>query len=288
MEWSTIDLEIRDATAVIRLNREGRLNAFTVEMMSELVAAFDFTDESDEIRAVVLTGAGKAFCAGADLSAGADTFNYDTYSGRGRTEVQRDGGGILTLRMFRSKKPIIAAINGAAVGIGATMTLPCDIRLASEHAKFGFVFAARGIVPEACSTWFLPRVVGINRALEWVYTARMVNCHEAKAAGLVSEVLPAEGLLERACEIADDIAQSGAPLSVVMARMMMWQMLGASHPMEAHQLESAAMQELGRSVDAAEGVMSFFEKREPRWSMSVNEDLPSWYPWHPEPPFPRG
>jgi enoyl-CoA hydratase/carnithine racemase len=239
------------------------------------------------VRVVIVTGAGRAFCAGADLSAGTDTFDYQSQGATptGDTGVIRDGGGMLTLRIFRCTKPVIAAINGAAVGVGVTMTLPMDIRLASEHAKFGFVFNARGIVPEAASSWFLPRIVGISRALEWCYTARVFDAAEALDGQLIRSVHPADELLPAAQELARQIARNSAPVSVALSRMMMWRMLGAAHPMEAHRVDSRAVNFTGRSPDAREGIASFFEKRDPNWSMRPSTDMPPFVPWWDEPEF---
>jgi enoyl-CoA hydratase/carnithine racemase len=265
-------------------------------MQREMVDAFDRADADDDIRVVIVTGRGRGYCAGADLSAGADTFDAEVQAARPEVaadapdpsddlEYPRDMGGLLTLRIFESTKPVIAAINGPAVGIGATMTLPMDIRLASESARFGFVFAARGIVPEAASSWFLPRVVGINKALEWVMTARVFPAGEALAAGLVRSVHPDDELLDAAREIAAEIVDRAAPVSVALSRQMLWRMLGADHPMEAHQIDSRGVYSTGRGADAREGVMAFIEKREARWSMRPSSDMPEWYPWWDEREF---
>ena len=287
----------------ITLDRPDKLNAFTVQMMTELIEAFDRADADDEVRAVIVTGAGRAFCAGADLgNGGASAFDYDNLEkppavdgpsggGEGPERMERvrgelrDGGGLVTLRIFRCLKPVIAAINGPAVGVGATMTLPMDIRLASENARFGFVFAARGIVPEAASSWFLPRVVGISQALEWCYSARVFPATEALAGGLVRSLHAPEDLLPAARAIATEIATNSAPVSVALTRMMMWRMLGASHPMEAHRIDSRAINHLGRGRDAVEGITAFFEKRPAEWSMKIPEDLPTFVPWWDEPVF---
>lgn len=285
MSFKHIAYDVADRIATITLNRPDKLNAFTDTMMLEMRQAFDLVDADDEVRAVIVTGAGRAFCAGADLSAGADTFNYgeaDTDSG---ANVRRDGGGTVTLRVFSCNKPVIAAINGPAVGVGATMILPMDIRLASTTARFGFVFTRRGVVPEACSSWFLPRVVGISRAQEWVLTGRVFDAAEALQYGLVRSVHEPDQLLAAAREIAREIADNTAPVSVALARQMMWRMLGASHPMEAHRIDSRGIQIRGRSKDVAEGVMSFLEKRPPRFVETVSRDLPDIFPDWEEPEF---
>ena len=280
----------------ITLDRPDHLNAFTLRMMSDMIDAFDRADADDDVRAVIVTGAGRAFCAGADIGGGSSTFDYEkvlpkeeagssTGDPDARLQEIRDPGGILTLRIFRCTKPVIAAINGASVGVGATMTLPMDIRLASEKARFGFVFAARGIVPEACSSWFLPRVVGISRAAEWCYTARLFPATEALEAGLVRSLHAPDDLLPAAREIAGQIAANSAPVSVALSRMMLWRMLGASHPMEAHKIDSRGVTYTGGQRDAMEGITAFFEKRPAEWSMRVSEDLPSFVPWWDEPPF---
>jgi enoyl-CoA hydratase/carnithine racemase len=269
----------------VTLDRPDRLNAFTGRMAAEMIAAFDRADADDEVRAVVVTGAGRAFCAGADLAAGASTFDHVDRAAREPAEPGpaadpgRDTGGLVALRIFECTKPVIAAINGPAVGIGATMTLPMDVRLASATARIGFVFTRRGIVPEAASSWFLPRVVGISRALEWVTTGRVFDAAEALDGGLVRSVHPPDELLPAAYALAAEIAQNAAPVSVALARQMMWRMLGADHPMEAHRVDSRAMTERGRSADAAEGVTAFLDKRVPRFPDRVSADMPAWYPW---------
>lgn len=276
LETMLIDKE--DGIMTLTLNRPDRLNAFTVQMMQDWLAALDDSDSDDSVRAVIVTGAGRGFCAGADLSSGAATFDSGSSKssrGSGLSAARRDEGGILTLRLYRSRKPIIAAVNGPAVGVGVTSILPMDIRLASRKARFGFVFARRGIVPEACSSWFLPRVVGINQAMEWVATGRVFEAEEALRGGLVSEVLEPDALLPRARELAREIADHTGAVSVALARQMMWQMLGASHPMEAHRLDSAAMEYMGASADSLEGVSSFLEKRAPEFPMRVSADFPS-------------
>ena len=261
-------------TFVISLNRPKKLNAFTKTMQDELIKAFDYTDENDDIKSVVITGKGRAYCAGADLVDGPNTFNYSEEGNRLSNDDNRDGGGLVALRIFRSKKPVIGAINGDAVGVGATMTLPMDIRIASKSARFGFVFSRRGAVPEACSSWFLPRIVGISKALDWCYTGKVFNSQEALKYGLVSDVLPDDKLIDRALEIGTSYSAKTSAVSVSLARRMMWNMLAATHPEEAHILDSMAMERMGKSPDIKEGIASFLEKRAPNFSMKVSKDLP--------------
>jgi enoyl-CoA hydratase/carnithine racemase len=271
--------DVEDGILTLRLNRPEKLNAVNGQVNAEIVAAFDQADEDDDVRAVVVTGEGRAFCAGADLSGGADTFDYE------EDQVRRDGGGLVTLRMFDFRKPIIAAINGPAVGMGVTMTLAMDVRLASEEARFGFVFARRGIVPESCSTWFLPRIVGVSQALDWIYSGRVFGAQEALEAGLVRAVYPREELLPVARELAKSYTAESSAISVGLSRQMVWKLLGADHPMEAHKLDSRGVYELGKGVDAREGVESFLEKRAPAFTMKVSKDMPGFYPWWAERPF---
>ena len=261
------------------------MNAFTGVLMPELLDVFDVIDADDAVRAVIVTGDGKAFCAGADLSSGAKTFDDGDWSSTSDDSVRRDGGGQVTLRIFACKKPVIAAINGAAVGIGATMTLPMDVRLASSAARIGFVFTRRGIVPEACSSWFLPRVVGISRAAEWVYTGRILSADEAASGGLVRTVYAPDELLPAARALAREIADNTSGVSVALSRQMLWRMLGADHPMQAHRVDSRAIQLRGRSADAHEGVTSFLEKRPAQFSDSVAESLPDVFPEWQDPQF---
>jgi enoyl-CoA hydratase/carnithine racemase len=284
-QFSQIDYAVEGQVATITLNRPEKLNAFTRTMMTEIIEALDRADTDDAVRAVIVTGAGRGFCAGADLAAGADTFSDGELSDAADAEFRRDGGGTVTLRMFAMNKPIIGAINGPAVGIGATMTLPMDVRLASEQARFGFVFTRRGIVPEACSSWFLPRIVGIAQAQEWTLTGRVFDAGEALRGGLIRSIHPAGELLATARALATEIAENTAPVSVALSRLMMWRMLGASHPMEAHRVDSRGIQLRGRSRDVAEGVMSFLEKRQATFPDTVSADMPDIFPDWQEPEF---
>jgi enoyl-CoA hydratase/carnithine racemase len=276
MPFTQIRTEVTDAICTITLDRPEKLNAFTTTMMRELLAAFDETDADDAVRVVIVTGAGRGFCAGADLSSGGDTFDYHEHGGLAE---HRDGGGLVALRIFESRKPVIAAINGPAVGVGITMTLPMDVRIASSAARFGFVFARRGIVPEAASSWFLPRLVGISQAAEWCYTGRVFPAEEALAGRLVSRVVPPAALLDTARALAREIADNTSAVSVTLTRTLLWRMLGADHPMEAHKIDSKLIYEMGRSRDAAEGVSAFLEKRPARFPMRPSADLPSTWPW---------
>jgi len=288
--FETLLYAVEDGVATLTLNRPDRMNAFTPRMRDELIAAFDATDADDAVRAVIVTGAGRAFCAGADLSSGGNTFDYAERRDASRESVRvgdvyRDGGGLVTLRIFRSLKPVIGAINGAAVGVGVTMQLPMDIRLASTQARFGFVFARRGITPEAASSWFLPRVVGLSTALEWCFTGRVFDASEAHREGLVRSLHEPDALLPAARAIAREIADHTAPVAVALARQMLWRMAGADDPMRAHRVDSRAIQSRGRSADVREGVGAFLEKRAPRFPDRVSTDLPDFFPWWDELPF---
>jgi enoyl-CoA hydratase/carnithine racemase len=284
MAFQEILFDVADGVCTITLHRPEKLNAFTVRMMKELLEAFDLTDADDAVRAVIVTGSGRAFCAGADVSGGGQTFDYES---QGEREVRefRDGGGLVSLRIFESRKPVIAAFNGPAVGVGVTMTLPMDVRIASSAARFGFVFARRGIVPEAASSWFLPRIVGISQAAEWCYTGRVFPAEEALAGRLVSRVVAPEALLDTARGIAREIVEHTAPVSVTLTRAMLWRMLGADHPMEAHEVDSKAIFERGRSADAIEGVTAFLQKRPAKFPMKASSDMPAFFPWWPPRPF---
>ena len=285
MDYEHIAYDVDGRVAAITLDRPDKLNAFTGRMMHEMLHALDRADADDAVRVLIVTGRGRAFCAGADLSAGASTFDANARGADVGVEkttdhaVPRDGGGLVALRIFEMTKPVIAAINGPAVGVGITMTLPMDIRLASESARIGFVFARRGIVPEACSSWFLPRLVGISQAAEWVMTGRVFDAAEALAGGLVRSVHPDAELLPAARALADEIADNTAPVSVALSRQMLWRMLGADHPMEAHKVDSRGIYERGMSADVAEGVTSFLEKRPPVFPQTVSADMPGFYPW---------
>ena len=275
MNFETILYDVQDGILTITLNRPERLNAFNNAMRDEVIAALDAADADDEVKAIIFTGAGRAFCAGADLGGGGDTFNYKPKD----PGVPRDGGGLLTLLIFECLKPVISACNGAAVGIGATMQCAMDIRLASENAKYGFVFSKRGIVPEAASSWFLPRVVGISTALEWTFSGRVFPADEARNRGFVRTVYPADELMPAARELAKEFCNETSAVSVAMARQMMWKMLGADHPMEAHQIDSRGVYFTGKSEDAQEGVKSFLEKRPANYPGKVSSDMLEFFPW---------
>ncbi len=289
MEFEQIRYDVADHVLTITLSRPERLNAWTQTMCRELLAAFDSAESDDDVRVIVVTGAGRAFCAGADLGGGGDTFDYrkrqEFVEREAGVEIPRDNGGVFTLRVYESTKPVIAAINGPAVGVGVTMTLPMDIRLASVDARMGFVFARRGIVPEACSSWFLPRLVGISRAMEWVATGRVFSAQEALDAGLVRSLHAPDELLEAAGALAQEIVENTAPVSVALGRRLLWTMLGAAHPMQAHRADSRAMFARGQSADAREGIASFLEKRPAVFTDRVSDGLPEVLPGYEEPAF---
>lgn len=292
MSYNSILYAVADGIATITMHRPDKLNAFNVEMMNEMIDAFDRVDADDAVRAVIVTGEGRGFCAGADLSDGPSAFvvaddtpiRPDGSLDYGK-ESARDGGGLLTLRIFRCLKPVIACINGPAVGIGATMTLPMDIRLASDTARMGFVFSRRGIVPEAASSYFLPRIVGISQALQWCYSGRVFSAQEAKEGGLVAQVLPPEQLLPTAIAMAREIVDNTSQVSVALIRQMMWRGLGMSDPMHAHKVDSRGILSRGQSADVAEGVSSFFEKRPAVFPDRVSTDMPDYFPWWEEPAY---
>jgi enoyl-CoA hydratase/carnithine racemase len=282
MNYETIIYDIEDGILTLTLNRPDKLNAFNGDMLNEMCDALDKADADDNVKAIIVTGAGRAFCAGADLARGGDTFDHDA---QGLGGMKRDGGGLLTLRIFECMKPIIAACNGPAVGVGVTMQCAMDIRLASDNAKYGFVFAKRGIVPEACSSWFLPRIVGISTALEWAYSGRIFQASEALERRLVRSVHKPDDLLPAARDLAHEFAEQTSSISIAMIRHMMWKMLGADHPMEAHQVDSRGVDFTGRSADAKEGVQSFLEKRPAEFPGKVSEDMPEFFPWWEEREF---
>lgn len=289
--YKEILVDVKDKILTLTLNRPEKLNAFTGVMMAEMIDVFTKVNNDDDVRAVVVTGSGRAFCAGADLSAGAATFDATQNPGRAERnagsvdtvnwsdERVRDGGGRVTLAIYECLKPVIAAVNGPSVGIGTTMQLAMDIRIASEGAKFGFVFSRRGIVPEAASSWFLPRIVGIAKALEWCFSGKVFDAKEAKDGGLVSDVVPADQLLPRAYAIAAEIRDNTAPVSVALIRQMMWRGLGMDHPMEAHKVDSRGIYARGASDDVKEGVVSFLEKRPAKFPQVVSKDMPPYFPW---------
>jgi enoyl-CoA hydratase/carnithine racemase len=290
--YETITYDVADGIATLTLNRPDRLNALDAAMERELLYVWDRVDEDDDVRAVVVTGAGRAFCAGFDLS-GQDGFDvFQRAKERGTEElrpgdVPRDSGGLIAVRMFRCLKPIVAAINGVGVGFGATFPLPMDVRLASETARWGFVFSRRGMCMDAASSWFLPRAVGLQKALEWSFSGRLFDAQEALAAGLVHSLHAPDDLLPTAYGMARSLVSESAPVSVALNRQLLWQMAGAAHPMDAHRVESIYIAERGPSADAREGAESFLEKRPPRFPQTVSGDLPAAVPWLPEPPFDR-
>jgi enoyl-CoA hydratase/carnithine racemase len=296
-DYQHITTDLSDGIFTITMHRPDNMNAFTERMMHEMIAAFDEADENDDVRAVIVTGHGdRAFCAGADLSSGAETFDYDKRLDRDSPQREdgsvdwnhrgaRDGGGQLTLRIFNCKKPVIGAINGAAVGVGSTMTLPMDVRLAADHARFGFVFARRGIVPEAASSWFLPRLVGISQALQWCYKGDVFGAEEAMAGGLVQAIHKPEELIPAARALAKELTADSAPVSIAMTRQMLWRMMGANHPIEAHRMDSRAIWYRGRQEDAKEGIVSFLEKRPADYANKVSSDMPDLHQWFDDPEF---
>jgi len=280
VDFQNILLEQRENIAVLFLNRPHKLNAFTFSMMEEIISALDSLEADDSVHAVIITGKGRAFCAGADLSSGQETFNpsFDDFAVQ-ENDFRRDSGGILTLRMYKFLKPIVVACNGPAVGIGASMQLAADIRLASDQARFGFVFNNRGIVPDACSSWFLPKIVGISRALELTYSGRIIDAQEALQLNLVSSIHDSENLLSNAVDIAKKMVQNSAPVSISLTRQMLWRSLESSGPYDAHVIESKAIDSRGASEDAKEGVSSFLEKRPAEFKNKVSSDMPEFFPW---------
>jgi enoyl-CoA hydratase/carnithine racemase len=280
VEYKNILLEQQDNIAVLSLNRPNKLNAFTFSMMEEMIAVLDALDADDSIHALIITGKGRAFCAGADLSSGQETFNpsFDDFAVQ-EDDFRRDSGGILTLRMYKFLKPIVIACNGPAVGIGASMQLAADIRLASDQARFGFVFNNRGIVPDACSSWFLPKIVGISSALELTYSGRIIDASEALKLNLVSSIHDSENLLDYAIDFAKNMVKNSAPVSIALTRQMLWRSLEGSGPYDAHIVESKAIDSRGASKDAKEGVSSFLEKRAAEFKNQVSSDMPEFFPW---------
>jgi enoyl-CoA hydratase/carnithine racemase len=289
-EYTTFDYQLEDGIAVVTFSRPEKMNTFTMVMVAEMLEMLDRTDADDVVRGIVVTGSGRAFCAGADLGAAGDTFAYKPgEDGRPHdidvNGVRRDGGGRVVLRIYRSLKPIVAAVNGAAVGVGATMQLPMDARLASTSARFGFVFCRRGITPEACSSWFLPRLVGLPTALEWFYSGRVFDAEEALARGLVQSLHEPEKLVDDAIARVRTMTQTSAPVSIALARQLVWQSQGAAHPMDVHRIDSRSIQERGRSADAKEGINAFLEKRESHFTDRVSDGMPEFFPWRDEPEF---
>ncbi len=276
--YEQIETKIEDKSLIISLSRPEKLNAFTEVMMREIIDAVNLAEENNNIRAIIFTGKGEKYCAGADLSTGEDSFNW-TDKKKEAKDIVRDAGGVLTLRLFKSTKPIIGAINGDAVGIGVTMLLPMDVRIASDNARFGFVFAKRGIVPEAASSWFLPRLIGIDNALKLCYSANVIDAKTAKEINLISEITSQENLISRALQISDEFTKETSSISIALTRQMLWRMMGADHPMEAHKIDSRAVYALGKSGEAVEGIKSFFEKRPPEFPGKITEDMPDFYPW---------
>jgi len=285
LDYQEIEYSVAERVLTLSLHRPEKLNAFTGRMLMEMLDALDRADADDDVRAIIVTGSGRAFCAGADLSSGSGTFDARSGAANVGIEARRDGGGRLTLRIYDCKKPIIAAINGPAVGVGVTMTLPMDVRIASTDARFGFVFARRGICLEAASSWFLPRVVGVSKALEWAYGGRVFPAAEALEAGLVRSLHAPGELLPAARELAREIADNTSAISVAMTRQLVWKMLGADHPMEAHKLDSRAITALGQSADAHEGVGAFLQKRKADFKQKPSSEMPGFYPWWQERKF---
>jgi len=294
VKYTTIRFEIDSGIAVVTLDRPDSLNALNRTMLNELLSVVDRTDADDSVRAVVVTGAGRGFCSGADLSRGQGTFDYSKAASNGApvdsaseyaSERARDGAGRLSLRLFRSLKPVVAAINGVAVGAGVTMCLPMDARIAADSARFSFVFSRRGIVPEACSSYFLPRLVGIDQALEWCYSGRFIDAPEALRTRLVREVSPRDQVLARAKALAHELTDGTAPVSIALIRQMMWRGLGWQHPMDAHRMDSRSMFSRGRSEDVKEGIRAHVEKRTAEFTDQVSKDMPDFFPWYSEPPY---
>jgi enoyl-CoA hydratase/carnithine racemase len=284
MELKETRYEIEKGVATVTLYRPEQLNAFTHTMRKELVEIFGAADQDDAVRVIVVTGAGKAFCAGADLSSGGSAFNRSAQEGRKvAISEHRDGGGQVVLAIYRCRKPVIAAINGHAVGVGITLTLPMDMRIVSEDAKIGFVFARRGVVPEACSSWFLPRIVGISKAAEWIYTGRVFRASEEATSGLFSHVVPQDKVLDKAMAIAREIVENTSAVSVALSKALLWHGFAEPDPQSVHLIDSRCFYWMGHQRDSREGVESFLEKRPPKFAMRVSSDMPDFYPWWKEP-----
>lgn len=279
--YETIKCDVSNRVLTITLNRPEKLNAFNPQMSKEFTEALDYADNNDDIRVVIVTGEGRAFCSGADLGKGTSSIEEDYFSGKSDDSEERGGGFVF--KLFNLKKPIIAAINGPAVGVGITLALPMDIRICSTNSKIGFIFTRRGILPEAASGWFLPKIVGISKALEWVYTGDFISPEEALESGLVSKVVPPEELLPTARALAEKIAENTSATAIALSRNLFWKMLGETHPMESHKIESKGNLWASRQVDAKEGIASFLEKRKPNFTMKPSTDLPDFYPWWDEP-----
>lgn len=277
--YKTIQFEKKEQAAVLTLDRPQKLNAFNLRMLEEMLDAIKYVNENDDIEFLIITGSGKAFCAGADLSSGKKTFdkNFDTRDFHD-AEYRKDAGGILNLELYRCLKPVIIACNGDAVGVGATMQLPADIRIASSNARYGFVFANRGIVPDGCASWFLPRVIGICKSLQLCYSGKLIDAEEALEIGLIDYICD-DNVVEYALDKGRDLCSSSAPVSIAMTRQMIWSLSGESNPELAHEIESKAIDSRGQSDDAKEGVMSFLEKRKPKFKNKVSSDMPEVYPW---------
>jgi enoyl-CoA hydratase/carnithine racemase len=284
MELTQTRYEIEKGIATVTLHRPDKMNALTQTMRKELIEIFAAADQDDSVRVVVVKGAGKAFCAGADLSSGGSAFDRTVQEGpKVPIGEHRDGGGRISLAVFKCRKPVIAAINGHAVGVGITMTLPMDIRIVSEEAKIGFVFARRGVVPEACSSWFLPRIVGISKATEWIYTGRVFRASEEADSGLFNYVVPQETVVDKAMAIAKEIAENTSAVSVAISKALLWHGLAEEDPQSVHLIDSRCFYWMGRQKDSYEGVQSFLEKRSPEFTMKVSTDMPDFYPWWKEP-----
>jgi enoyl-CoA hydratase/carnithine racemase len=289
--YEQILTEVSDNILTITLNRPDKMNAYTLKMGDELIDAFTKANQNDDVRCIIVTGAGECFCAGADLSGGIKSFDIKELANIKNQDIEwsqpqfRDPGGLISLSIFNSLKPVIGATNGPAIGIGSTMQLPMDFRVASESSRFGFVFAQRGVVPEACSSWFLPKIVGISKALDWTLTGRIFDAEEALKAGLISSIHKPDNLLSDARELAGQIIQKTSQISIALIRQMMWRSLGSDHPMEAHKIESRAFLSMGMSDEAKEGVMSFLEKRPAHFPGKVSKDMPAIFPWWKDKPY---